>query len=232
MSFVDKKRALRAIMRRLWLIILVSLVAAGLSFCISKWCVTPRYEAAAQFYVNNSGLSLGGVSLSITASQITAAQKLVDTYIVILHSRMTLNEVIELAELPYSYEELREMITARSVEDTEIFQVTVTDTDPKRAAKIANTIAVILPGKIANVVEGSSVWVVDYASTPGGQSSPGVIKNTALGLLVGVTASATLAIFYELCDRKIHSAEYLTRCYGDIPLLTVVPENKSRKRKA
>ncbi len=225
MGFVDKKRALQALVRRLWLIILAALLAAGSSFCISKWCIKPRYEAETKLYVNNSGLSLGSTELSISSSQLTAAQSLVDTYIVILNSRLTLNEVIRLAELECSYEELLEQISAKSVEGTEIFQVVVTDTDPARAAKIANTIAVILPEKIAGVVEGSSVRVVDYAQEPRKQSAPSPIKDAALALLVGTVASATLILFHELFNRKIRTAEYLTRHYARIPLLAVVPES-------
>ena len=48
------------------------------------------------------------------------------------------------------------MITASAVNGTEIFEIVVTNPDNQKAELIANTIADVLPKKIANIVEGSS----------------------------------------------------------------------------
>ena len=73
-------------------------------------------------YVNNSALSLGSTSFSISSGELSAAQSLVETYIVILKSRLNLEAVIEKAELPYTYEELELMITAQGVNETRNFR--------------------------------------------------------------------------------------------------------------
>ena len=70
-------------------------------------------------YVNNSNLSVGSTSISLT--DLNAAQSLVDTYIVILKSRPTLEDVIEKANVSYTYEQLESMISASSVDGTEGF---------------------------------------------------------------------------------------------------------------
>ena len=55
------------------------------------------------------------------------------------------------------------MITASAVNGTEIFEIVVTNPDNQKAELIANTIADVLPKKIANIVEGSSVRIVDLS---------------------------------------------------------------------
>ena len=75
---------------------------------------------------------------SISSGELTAAQKLVDTYIVILRSRSTLNDVIKKSGVDYSYEEMREMVAASAVNNTEIFSISVTSEDKEEAERIAN----------------------------------------------------------------------------------------------
>ena len=82
-------------------------------------------------YVNNSSISVGNTSVSITSGDISAAQSLVKTYIVIMQSRKTLNAVIEQAKLPYTYEQLKSMVSANAVNATEIFEINVTGADPE-----------------------------------------------------------------------------------------------------
>ena len=106
-------------------------------------------------YVNNSSISVG--STQVNLSDLTAAQSLVETYMVILKTRGTLEEVIKEANLPYDYEQLSGMIEAGAVNSTEVFSISVTSASPEEAEKIANTIAELLPNRIADIVEGSSV---------------------------------------------------------------------------
>ena len=67
-----------------------------------------------------------------------AARNLVDTYIIILNSRKTLNKVNNEAGLDYDYEDLESMISADAVNHTELFSIAVTSEDPEEAALIAN----------------------------------------------------------------------------------------------
>ena len=103
-------------------------------------------------------------------SDLNAAQSLVDTYAVILKSRGTLEEVIDKAQLPYTYEELSKMVETGAVDNTEIFSITVTSDDPQEATKIANTIVEVLPDRITEIMDGSDVRTVDFAVVPSKKS--------------------------------------------------------------
>ena len=174
---------------------------------------------------------MGSTSFSISNADLTAAQKLVDTYIVILNSRTALNEVIEEAGVDYTCEELKEMITAKAVNSTEVFEVVVTSKSPAEAERIANTIAVVLPDKIADIVEGSDVRIVDYAVVPAHRSSPSYTRNTVIGMLLGAVLSAAIVILAYLFDENIRSEDYLTQTYPDIPLLSVIPDMTVTKQR-
>ena len=216
---IDLLALARAVWKRIWAVIAAVLVGAAAAFSYAEFFITPLYEAKAMLYVNNSSISVGSTSFSISSGDLTAAQSLVQTYIVILKSRQSLEAVIE---QPYTYEQLASMVSASAVNETEIFEVTVTDADPEEAELIANTIADILPDKIAEIVEGSSVRIVDYAVVPAYPVSPSVTKYTLIGFLLGGVLSVGVIVLMELLNESIRSEDYLIQTYN-LPILAVVP---------
>lgn len=228
-DYIDLLQLGKLLISKSWIITLAAIICTGITFFYTYNFITPQYEADVKIYVNNTSLSLGSTTFSISSSDLSAAQSLVDTYLVILNSRSTLDEIINQANVNYTSEQLKEMITAEAVNNTEIFKVTVKSPSPKDAAKIANTAAMVLPGKIADTVDGSSVRVVDYAEVPTTRVSPNYTKNTALGFVMGVVLSAMVIIIVDLSNSSVRSEDYLTETYPNIPLLSVIPDVSSDK---
>ena len=229
---IDLFALAQAVWKRIWLVLMSVVAGAVAAFLFATFIITPLYESKAMLYVNNSSISVGSTSFSISTGELSAAQSLVKTYIVIMQSRQTLNAVIEQADLVYTYDELKDMISAASVNNTEIFEITVTSDDPEEAELIVNTISDILPDKIADIVEGSSVRVVDYGVVPVYPVSPNVTKFALVGFLLGGVLSVGFIILLELLNNSIRSEEYLIQTY-DLPVLAVVPAmtRKSRRKK-
>ena len=220
---IDLKRLVSAIWYKIWIILLTAVVSAVAAFLVTMYFVTPRYQSSAMFYVNNNSFEVGGTSLSIESGDITAAKSLVDSYIVILNTRETLNDVIDYADVDLSYEELRDMITAESVNTTEIFEVVVTSTDPREAERIANAISYILPERIKNIIEGTSAKIVDTAIVPTTPSSPSYVKNTLLFFLRGFVVAVSAVILREIFDITICTEED-TEQISKQPVLASVPD--------
>ena len=220
---IDLGRVFRALIGRAWVIMLVSVVCAALALGYTRFFVTPLYKSSAMFYVNNNSLSIGNASVSISSSDLVTSRGLVDSYIVILNTRETINEVIEHAGSDRSYGEVLGMISASAVNETEIFSVTVTSPDPAEAELLANAIADILPGRIATIIDGTSAKIVDTAVIPTGPSSPSFSRNILLGFLLGFLLSAGLVVVREIFDTVIRSNEDISEIC-DHPVLASVPD--------
>lgn len=223
----NTKRILRHLLRKSWIVAIVAVALAALVLCGSIFLLTPRYTASVMMYVSNSSLSIGS-GFSISNSDLTAAQSLVRTYLVVLNSNSTLETVIREAELSYTCDELRDMLSAGAVNGTEVFEISVTSEDPKEAQYIANAIAVVLPSQISSVVDGSAVRVVDYAELPNKPSFPNYILNTLVAFGVGNVAMILLIVIRDLTNNTVRSEEYLTQNYRDIPLLAVIPDAQDK----
>ena len=227
---VDIWRLMSAIWHGKWMIALVAVLSAVLTYLGSCYLVTPLYQSSAMFYVNNTAFSVGDAALSISAGDISAAKSLVNSYIVILQTRESLNEVIELAEVSLTYEDLEEMIVAASVDTTEVFEVIVTSEDPYEAERIASAITQILPSRISHIIEGTSARIVDTAVIPSKPSFPNSVGNAIIGFLLGASITASIIILREVFDFSIRSEEDITD-ENKYPVLATVPDMTASVKK-
>ncbi len=225
---IDIIRLLKSVLHKLWAVVLAAVIFGASTFGFTYLFIEPTYEARTLLYVNNSSFSVGNTSFNISTSSLSAAQELVNTYIVILKARTSLNEIIEYADLDRNYTELQDMISAAPVNSTEIFEVVVTSTDPAESEKIANAIATLLPKRIAEIVDGSSVRVVDYAIVPTSRSGPSYAKNTFIGMVIGIIVSVAIIILRDLFDVFVREEQYLTQTYS-YPILAAIPNMRNSK---
>lgn len=220
---IDLAHIIKSVWQRIWVVALCSVLAAAIAFSVAAFAITPTYSSSIMLYVNNSSFTVGDLGFSISSSEISAAQSLVKTYTVLLKNRTTLEKIIDETKVEYTWEELYEMIDAAPVNETEIMEVTVTTTDPYEAEKIANGIARILPKRVSEIVEGSSMEVVDSAIAINKKVAPSITKFTAIGFVLGVVFSVALLVILALLDNTIHDEEYVLNNYG-YPILAKIPD--------
>ena len=219
---INLSRLFGALLKRAWIIAVVAVICAVVVLLYTVMFVTPKYKSSAMFYVNNSSVDLG-VDLNMSISDISASQSLVSTYIVILNTRETLTDVIDYAGVDRSVSAVRNMITATTVGETQIFQVVVTSEDPEEAERIADAIAYVLPKRITTIVEGTSAKVVDAAVLPTSASSPSYTKNAMMGFAIGFLLAAAVLVVLELLDITIRTEEDITQNCKH-PVLAAVPD--------
>lgn len=208
-------------------VILVCTLLCGLvAYAGIYFFVPPQYQAGITMYVNNRSQAENSTTMS--QSDLNASAQLVDTYSAIITSRSVLREVIEEAEVEMTVEALQEAISTEAVNNTEVFEVTVLDPDPKVAARIANAVANIAPDQISQIVEGSSVKVVDYADIPDEIAKPSYVKLAAIGMVLGFVASAAVIFIREMLDTSVKSEADFSR--WSYPILSTIPDLEEARK--
>ena len=204
-----------------WKIVAISTVAAALAaWIMTAGFITPMYKADVRIYVNN-GRSDQYVEY-ITSSNLATAQRLVNTYINIIESDTVLEKVAEASGMDITAGEIRKMMSASQVDDTELFDVVITHADPEFAAHLANAIAEVAPDEISGFVEGSSTKIIDYAKVPEAPSSPNMSSNCVLGGLLGCVAALAYLTLQFLLDVRIKDEEDLNVLFN-VPVLAQIP---------
>lgn len=232
---VDVIHVLKCLWKRAWIIILAAVLVAGAAFVYSSEFQTPQYSAKVQLMVKNATKAESEdvkYDLSLTASELAAAQSLVVTYKEILVGGTTMNQVIGLIneryEVPeeeaYTPEKLASMIEVEPVEETALLAITVTADNPKNAAIIANCIAEVLPLRVTDeTLDLKPLAVVDLADEDAvKQVAPNptstAVKGGAIGAILAVLVLAVIAVI----DGSIHDEDYILKTYN-YPVLAKVP---------
>ena len=217
---IDLQKLLWAYLRKWWLIVACGLVLAAATLLYTMNCITPMYRANVTIYVNN--MSAGERVDSISGSNLSAAQQLVNTYVNIIRSNSVLQKVVEQSGLDYSADQIRDCMSAAQVGDTEMFNVYILHSDPEMAAHIANAVAEVAPGEIGNIVEGSSTKIIDYAEVPDSRYSPSYSRNTMLGGIIGVVLAVAYVTLRYLLDVRLKEEDELVQLF-DFPVLGRIP---------
>ena len=228
---IDLQRLLGVLMNKAWLVAIVAILCAAIAFAGTVFFVAPKYQSSVMFYVNNRQVSLGGTTLSMSAADISASRGLVDTYIVILNTRETMLDVADYAGVNYSAGQIRGMVSAAAVNDTEIFRVVVTCEDPEAAEKIADAIGHILPNRIRSIMDGTSTEIVDSAVMPTSPSSPNYTKNAMLGFMAGFALMCALIVVLDMLDVSIREESDIAQTCRH-PVLATVPDMMVRGKGA
>lgn len=226
---IDWKQLIVALARKWWLIVGCALAAGILTYAYTANFITPMYRASVSIYVNN--VTQVEYSEYISSSNLATSQKLVNTYVSIITSNRVLSKVVEQSELDLTVSQVRGMMSASSVDDTEMFNIYVSSADPELAARVANAIAEVAPDEIAEILEGSSTKIIDYAEVPQYRYSPSYRKNTLLGCCVGGALAVVYVALWALLDKRIKTEDDLERLF-DLPVLGVIPEFDAEPRKS
>ncbi len=219
---IDLMRLLAAVWHKAWVIALAAVVCAAAALGITKFLITPMYGADAMLYINNNKTQ--DQTNTISSADITASQSLAETYIAILNSRAVLSETLAQADSEYTEGELQDMLSASVVNSTELIEISVTSPDPEEAARLTNAMVDVSSAKMMETVNACNVQIVDYAEVPENPSSPSVMRNTAIGFLLGLLVSVAVVVLMDLTNTVIRSEKDLNTLFEEIPVLGVIPD--------
>lgn len=225
---LDLKEIGAAILKYLWAIILCAVIGGLLMLTYTVNFVTPTYKAGVTMYVNNSS-GVNGQYMS--SNDLAVAQRLVETYTNIIASHTVLSKVAEASGLQITADQLRGMLAASAVGETEMFTVAVIAPDPQMAADLANVIAEVAPAEINKIIPGSTAKVVDYAQMPKSRYAPSYTSNTVLGFLLGGILAAAVVVILQVLDTRLTKKEDLERICG-VPVLGMIPNAEEQTQSA
>lgn len=223
---IDLIPLLQAMLKKWWLLLAAALLCAAAAFLISKFAITPMYSSDFTVYVSNRS---GGVATytdngyQLSNDDINASRNLAQTCAVILTSRSVLNGAVNDSGLDISYEDVSSMVKAEVQESTQIIKVTVTTDSPEKSLQLAQSIEKVSKQYIENIVNGSSVVFPDSPQLAKGPSSPNILKNTAVGFLLGLLLAAAFVVIRELTDKRVRSESDLEEQFG-IPVIGTIPD--------
>lgn len=217
---IDLKKIFFMLRKKVVYIILITLLGGVLAGCFTEFFIDQKYTSYINLYVYSDADQLNTQS-SMTYNDYTVSTALVKSYLVILESDSVMEKVAQKVGLE-SADDVRKYISTSQYEDTVVFQVSVTTTDPKTSQTIANAVADVAPEEISRIIKAGGANVIDYAKEPTSPSSPNIKKNILIGLGAGFILSFLFFFIKEALNSTITSVKDIEREF-DIPILGTVP---------
>ena len=200
---IDLGELFSVLWNKIYIIILAGIVLAFAAFAYTQLLITPKYTSTTSMYM----LTKTEGSTGLTTSDLQTGTQLTQDYMELTKSRTVLEKVISTLNLDMTVEELNSSVTTANTENTRIMTIEVENEDPELARDIADTLREAASNKIEEIMNIDAVNTIEDANLPTSPSSPSVMKNTAIGAILGILISAGIIILLFMMDDTIKTPE-------------------------
>lgn len=223
---LDLKHIVKVLMKKWWLILVVSVLCAAIMFAYTSFFVGDTYTVTAQMTVRNVVDTPNVEQVGMTSSDVLAATSLIETYCVILENNNSLNLILAESGLTGKYTpgQIKSMISVSGVGESLVLEIKVTAANGQDAQAIANAATKVLELYDGLGASAKAAYQVE-APNANNPDSKGETLKTLIGFLVGAVITSLILIILDLKRDIIHSDDWLKETYGDsIPVLSVIPD--------
>ena len=211
------------LMKRIWIIAIVTILCAAIAFSYCKIIVSPVYKATTSILITNGGVITESGDDTIQSSDLSASIYLVNTCVDILKSQKIYKELAAATSDKYTYKSLKSGFTIeRKEEDSLFINISFRSTDPQEAILLVNAFTKLSPPSIEAILPSVKVEILEDADTAS-KVYPQTLNTTIIFGLIGAIITCAIILIIALTDQAIKSEEDFVS-YFDIPILGTVPD--------
>ena len=223
---------LRVLSRRAVDVVITLLIVVGLAWAITALMPT-KYTASTRLF-----FAVPSESVSDLAQGSSFAARQVASYAEVVRSPYVLAPVVQELGLPVTAAELADSITATVPLDTVTLEIAVSYPDQNRVADIAEAIAQQLsvtatelsPAR-SGTGEAVEVTILEHAQRPAVPSSPNLLLNLGVGIILGLMAGIGVALVRDSNDTRVRNGDDV-EAVTDVPVLATLPLDRALSGKS
>lgn len=160
-------------------------------------------------------------------NEVQLNKNLITTYTEIIKSRRVLDQVIKELNFDYTTKQLSNQISVEAVGDTQLIRITVTNANKKKAAIIADQIAITFTKEIKELYHMENVSVVDKAMVNNAPYNINYVKDNLLYFGAGLIFIFVVVFIMYYFDTTIKSSDIVENKLG-LTVIGIVPEERNR----
>lgn len=217
---ISLQELFQVLKKRLFLIVTITLIAVAASAAVSYFVLTPVYEVKTTMIAYDADKKLEPGSSSLT--EIQTNLKLINTYNDLIKSDIILEQVLKELELDMTPGQLAGKINVANNKESHVIHISVKDTDPYRAAEIANMTARVLEKEVQQEMNASiKQWSPAKVSENQAPVQPKPLLNIAVAAVIGLMLGVGLAFLLEFLDNTIKTEQDIENTL-EIPVIGVI----------
>jgi capsular polysaccharide biosynthesis protein len=209
---IDLKEYYEVIKKRIWIVVIVALLTTVVGSIYSNRGsdAPPLYETSTRMIIGSSGGDM-------------------KTLLVMMKDRIIMKKVSEELGLTTSPEGLAGQITISRMDESQVIQLSVVDTDPKLAMDIANTTAEVFKSEISDILNFNGVQLLSPAEE---NASPINMDQQGLSfkifLVIGIILGIGFVFLLDSLDDTIKRENEIENILG-VPVVGVIT-NMNKKQ--
>lgn len=182
---INLKEIFSVIKKRLWIIAIITAMSSIAGYLYGEKDITFLYQSSARIIIGEDAD--------------------MNTLQVILKDPVVLEKVVEKLELNRSPESLGNQINVGIVDSSKVVNISVIDTDPKRAADIANTTAEEFKNEIGTLMNFDNLRIYLRAKANPNPINEEENRSGIIGLVFGLFAGIGFVFFLDSLDDTVRS---------------------------
>lgn len=211
-----------------WLILVLTLIGAGVLLAVNLYLYTPMYQASATFTVTtntspNAG-SQGGYNYYYDNS---SAEQLSLTFPYILNSQILTDAIKE----DLGTDHINGSISTSIISNSNMITMSVVSDDMDNSKKVLESTIKVYPSIARYVIGMTKFNMIEnpmVSATPYNQ--PDYLKITGTGALIGLASSLVIIVLYAFFRKTVHKTQELEEVIN-LKCLATIPYVKPKKRK-
>ncbi|WP_041053936.1 YveK family protein [Jeotgalibacillus campisalis] len=200
---------LDVIKKRLWIIVLIVLATTSAGYYYSQSNNVPLYQSSTRVIISSDS-------------------EYMKTLMVMIKDPIIMAQVIEELELQTSPQGLSGKISVSRIDESQVIQILVTDTDPHQAANIANATAQNFKSSARSILAFKEVQLLSEATLNTAPVNESQNRSVVMAAAIGLLAGVGLAFFLESLDGTIRREKEVEELLG-IPVIGSVPNLNKKK---
>lgn len=231
------QRILNLLLKKWKILVIFGIIGVMLAYFYTSTFTTLTYASTVEFlayavdtqqeFADSTSSSTVQNNISNT-SKMNYAMKMMPTYIALFKTnsfnQKVADELNKNLGTGYTAWEIKSSMSIENIEETALFKITITTTDPEKSYQIAHQLETTVPKVMKETNNGLlGASVEDMALRPSAYQSLGYVKKCAVGFMAGIVLSAAVLILKDLLDVRIKGSDELTERY-DIPVLGTIPD--------
>lgn len=212
---IDLSALFTLIKKKILLILTLVVVGAILSLSFTIFFIDKEYASNASIYLKPKI-----VEGNVDNNNITATQKLINDYIIIMKSDTVLTPAAN--DLGLSTNELRNALSISADANSNIIKVKATTLAPELSQRAVDYVIRNFVNSIEEINEVDNVMVLDAPKVVSTPVAPNKAMNTVLGGLLGGLIAGMIILSNFFMDKRLKSREAAEK-YLELPVLGEIP---------
>ena len=220
---IDLRELFEVLKSKILVILATTVIFIAVSAGVTRFMITPMYSSTAQLYVISS------TDLA-QLTNLTMGTQLTQDYMEIVTTRGVINQVIDNLKLNADYEEMLDKIAVENPADTRIMEISVSDPDPEEAMEITQELAEVTADTVSSKMDVKAPTIIEDAYLADEPDSPSMLRNVAIGGLLGLILSAGVFIIQFIMNDTIRREDDIEKYLG-INTLAKLPLASGEKKR-